>query len=325
MRRLSTLKVVVFFITLLTQLPSYCLLPFAEVDKAVALTFFSAIEQRKKRIDDLDKQLSAFKKRAANENIALTKTITKVKLDINNVQQLLKKASDEKSSDVDYLNKKLMLLYDRKQNIGRTQELWKNGIDFIEKNIKIDREIIEFLQGKKEDLKPVYSWKEFRDAQIRVSEFSAKIDSARSKRDHLAKQRDAEREKVVTLLKHTEVKNRERDKVIAGAQSGGYSTQKTEISHEADLLHEEINTLEEQAQFARLTIDTLNLEAKLQDDEIDFLNLRINDFKSALGFIEKRLVLDYDDVELARSEWNTAPGPPFSPLIWRAPYRLGIS
>jgi hypothetical protein len=28
---------------------------------------------------------------------------------------------------------------------------------------------------------------------------------------------------------------------------------------------------------------------------------------------------------MLRSEWNTAPGPPFSPLIWRAPWRLGIS
>jgi small-conductance mechanosensitive channel len=304
MRRLSTLKVVIVLITLLAYLPGHCLLPFTEADKAVALTFFSAIEQRKKRIDELEKQLTAFKKRAENENISLTKTITKVKLDINNVQLLLKKASDDKSGDVDYLNKKLMLLYDRKQNISRTQELWKNGIEFIEKNIKIDREIIEFLQGKKEDLKPVYSWKEFRDAQIRASEFSAKIDAARSRRDHLAKQRDAEREKVVTLLKHIEVKNRERDKVIAGAQSGATSTQKNEISHDADLLHEEINTLEEQAQFARLTIDALNLDAKLQDDEIDFFNYRLNDFKSVLGFIEKRLVLDYDDVELARSEWN---------------------
>jgi len=297
------LKVAALF-TLLMYLPSNCLLPFAEVDKAVALTFFSAIEQRKKRVDELEKQLTAFRKRAENENIALTKTITKVKLDINNVQQLLKKASDDKSHNTDYLNKKLMLLYDRKQNIGRTQELWKNGTECIEKNIKINREIIEFLQGKKEELKPVYSWKEFRDAQIRTSEFSAKIDASRSKRDHLAKQRDAEREKVVTLLKHIEVKNRERDKVIAGAQSGTTSTQKNEISHDADLLHEEINTLEEQAQFARLTIDTLNLEAKLQDDEIDFLNLRLNELKSSLGFIEKRLVLDYDDVEIARSEWN---------------------
>ena len=26
-----------------------------------------------------------------------------------------------------------------------------------------------------------------------------------------------------------------------------------------------------------------------------------------------------------RSVWNTAPGPPFSPLIWRAPWRLGTS
>ncbi len=303
MRRLSMLKVAALF-TLLMYLPSNCLLPFAEVDKAVALTFFSAIEQRKKRVDELEKQLTAFRKRAENENIALTKTITKVKLDINNVQQLLKKASDDKSHNTDYLNKKLMLLYDRKQNIGRTQELWKNGTECIEKNIKINREIIEFLQGKKEELKPVYSWKEFRDAQIRTSEFSAKIDASRSKRDHLAKQRDAEREKVVTLLKHIEVKNRERDKVIAGAQSGTTSTQKNEISHDADLLHEEINTLEEQAQFARLTIDTLNLEAKLQDDEIDFLNLRLNELKSSLGFIEKRLVLDYDDVEIARSEWN---------------------
>ncbi len=176
MRRLSTLKVVIVLITLLAYLPGHCLLPFTEADKAVALTFFSAIEQRKKRIDELEKQLTAFKKRAENENISLTKTITKVKLDINNVQLLLKKASDDKSGDVDYLNKKLMLLYDRKQNISRTQELWKNGIEFIEKNIKIDREIIEFLQGKKEDLKPVYSWKEFRDAQIRASEFSAKIE-----------------------------------------------------------------------------------------------------------------------------------------------------
>ncbi|MEZ5136637.1 MAG: hypothetical protein R2699_16700 [Acidimicrobiales bacterium] len=28
---------------------------------------------------------------------------------------------------------------------------------------------------------------------------------------------------------------------------------------------------------------------------------------------------------MLRSEWNTAPGPPFSPLTWVAPYRRGIS
>jgi len=28
---------------------------------------------------------------------------------------------------------------------------------------------------------------------------------------------------------------------------------------------------------------------------------------------------------MLRREWNTAPGPPFSPLIWVAPWRRGIS
>ena len=30
-------------------------------------------------------------------------------------------------------------------------------------------------------------------------------------------------------------------------------------------------------------------------------------------------------VLIERSEWNTAPGPPFSPVIWVAPYRQGTS
>ena len=30
-------------------------------------------------------------------------------------------------------------------------------------------------------------------------------------------------------------------------------------------------------------------------------------------------------VRMDRSEWNTPPGPPFSPVIWVAPYRRGIS
>lgn len=285
-------------------LSNYCLLPFAEVDRAVALAFFSSIEQRKKRVEELEKQLTVFKKRAESENISLTRTITKIKLDINNVQELIKNAVDEKSSSIDYLNKKLMLLNDRKQNINKTQDLWKDGTEFLEKNIKLNKEIIDYLQGKKEDLKPVYSWREFRDAQMRTSEFLVKIESAKSKRDHLAKQRDAEREKIVTLLKQVEVKNRERDKVIAGAQSGISITQPTSIKQDADLIQEEIYTLEEQIQLARLTIDTLNLENKLQDDEIDLLNHRLSDLKLTLSFIEKRLVLDYNDIEVARTEWN---------------------
>ena len=28
---------------------------------------------------------------------------------------------------------------------------------------------------------------------------------------------------------------------------------------------------------------------------------------------------------MLRSEWNTAPGPPFSPVIWVAPWRFGTS
>ncbi len=30
-------------------------------------------------------------------------------------------------------------------------------------------------------------------------------------------------------------------------------------------------------------------------------------------------------VLMDRSEWKTAPGPPFSPVMWVAPYRAGIS
>lgn len=296
------LKVFIFFITLLIPTSSYCLLPFSEADKAVALAFFSTIEQRKKRIEELEKQLSVFKRRSETENITLTRTLTKVKLDITHVQQQLKKTTDEKAIDIEYLNKKLMLLSDRKRNIIATQDLWKEGTETLEKNIKLNKETHEFLQGKKEELKPVYSWREFRDAQMRTSEFLVKIESAKGKKDHLAKQRDAEREKVVTLLKQVDGKNKERDKVIANTQRS--ATQPLSIKQEADLLQEEISSLEEQVQLARLTIDTLNLEMRLQDDEIDLLNHKLNDLKLTLGFIEKRLVLDYNDIEVARAEWS---------------------
>jgi small-conductance mechanosensitive channel len=303
-----TFRLIPLLFLLLTSAPLAALMNLPQQlnpgTKPLALQFLSNIEMRKKQVDDLEKNLEQFKKRAQEENENISRSLNQINAEMYSVKQEVKTAT---TALVEYYNKKITLLSDRKQNLLNIQELLRNGSGLLEKNLKVAREIIDFLSTKKPGLKPVYSWKEFRETQIRISELLVKNEAFKNKKEHAQTQRLAEKERLASLQKQMEAKNKDRDKIVANAKKplkpAGIDSFYT-IEQDADILAEELNSFNKKIDLSRLTMEVLDLEVRFYDDEIELIQYRVDDLKTMLLSIEKRLILDFNDIEIAKNEWK---------------------
>lgn len=279
---------------------AYGSLSFPENPPALGL---NSIELRKNQRLEYEKNAADFKRRADEAQKRNTHILSKIALDVLEVQNKLKGASER---EADYLNKKLALLNDRKQKLLDFQDLWKETSDDLAWHIKLLGEIISFLQAPKPDIKPAYSWKDFREAQMRLTEYLTKIQSDKNKRDNLHKQRSAASERLISLEKQLLVKDRERIKLLSSAD-GDKNAQydSTVLKTNTDILDQEISALNESSDYVKLLIEKLQIDSKLWDDILDFEQRKLDDQKMMLGEIENRLILDYNDVDIAKSAWKT--------------------
>lgn len=277
----------------------------------VGLSFLSAIEARKKAISDLETSLADVKNRVDVLTKEFADAIVQVHLDASKIQSQGKGASDKQ---IEYLNRKLSILSTRKQNLVNSQDIGKEIIEIIEKRIALQKDFITYAQAAKPDHKPLYSWKEFEEFQIKVSEQIAQVESEKNKKETLKKQLIAEKETLLSLQKQVESKEKERGKIIVQANQGkGDEGLKNKFSglaeseiikFESEIIDQDVNFLKERIRYSNQKIEKLSEEEKLKDGEIELLQLKIQDSKAYLAEIERRLILDFKDIEIAKTELN---------------------
>jgi len=231
------------------------------------LPFLSNIELRKKIITELETYLEDVKKKTDNTVKECADTIIRIHLDASKIQTQGKTATYKQ---IEYLNRKLSNLSTRKQNLINIQDTCKQIVDIITKKIALQKEIINYLQSPKTQFKPIYTWKEFQDTQIKISEQIAQTEAEKNRRETIKKQLIAEKETLLSLQKQLDAKEKERDKII-GQANHSKSESKTGdkdsplssseiIKFESDIVDQEISLLKERIKFSNKKIEKLTEE-----------------------------------------------------------------
>lgn len=267
-----------------------------------ALPFLGTVGPESSQLNDLNNVLSANKKRADEVNKLGVKTLNKITEEIADAQARLKGTRD---GVFEYANKKVSLLNTRKQLWMNYQELWSDFIELIEKHIALYKATVEYRMSPRTKPNPVYSWKDFRSAQTKYAEHVAQGELEKRKRETIKKQALSEKETLASLQKQLDVKSKEREKLAQVEGLGKFAATKIALlKNAAEVFEQEINLLNEKIEFSKIKIEKLGFEEKYKDDEILFSQAKLNDEKELLDQIERRLLLDIRDVEIAKTEWK---------------------
>jgi small-conductance mechanosensitive channel len=271
--------------------------------KELGIAFISAIEMRKTQRSELEKKLIDLKRQRDLAQKTITTTLGKLAIDLEQAQEQQQDAVDQKA---DFLNKKIAISHDRKQNLFDFQDSWKETTDLIEVHIKILGEMIEYLQAKKPEYKTAYSWKELRDLQIKLFEDEQKNENNRSKRENTKKLKLATQERLSSYEKQRDAKNKERERQLSHYDSNGKKTYIDTgiLKAESEIVSLEITAIQEKIDHTKLLIEKLEIENKLWEDVIEYGHNKLLDQRKLLAQLQNRLVLDYNDVETAKDEWK---------------------
>lgn len=268
----------------------------------VALPFLVANEQVTAQLEVLTNTRQANKKRADEVNKLAVKTLNKITEEIAEAQARLKGLHE---GAFEYANKKVSLLNTRKQLWMNHQELWRDLIELTEKHIALYKASEEYRTSFHSKPNPVYSWKDFRSAQIKYAEHLDQVELEKRKRETIKKQVLGEKDTLASLQKQLDVKNKEREKLAQIEGAGKLAAHRIMLlKYAAEVFEQEINLLNEKLEFSKVKIEKLGIEEKYKDDEIAFSQNKLTDEKDFLEQIERRLLLDIRDVELAKTEWK---------------------
>lgn len=278
-------------------------------NKPLGIAFATTIEFRKTQVADLEKKISSFKKRADNTNKIFTNTLKSIAIELTEAQQQLQKASE---SDAEFLRKKISILNDRKQSLFELQDLWKVILDFLTKHQNLIVGAIDGLQTTSHKLKPAYSWKEFRDAQIIFAEYVTRLENEKIHRENIKKQKTAAYEKLTSIEKQYENVKEDQNQLIfqlSGKKTpDGDSATGPQLKLKGENITQELEALKEKIDYTKLFIEKLDIENKYWDDIIEINQQQINSMHERLALVEGRLILNYNDIELAKTEWRNEAG-----------------
>lgn len=269
----------------------------------VIFPFLGVSEVKKSQIESLSASLDSMRKDADDSNKKSSKLLAKLNNDISEAQSKLKTVRD---AQFELSNKKIVVLNARKQTALNTQELWKDIVDLIERHIALLKNIIEYTSTPKDVLNVVYSWKEFKDARNKFWEHSSFLDNEKKKREYLKKFVISEKESLGSLQRQIDVKTKEREKFLAQNLTipKGTSVSASKVKAIIENIDQEVNLLNERVNYSKIKLNKFDLEEKFKEDEISFQQSKLNDERELLAFIERRLILDFTDVELVKAEWK---------------------
>lgn len=285
---------------------SYTMSNFFSSSPQPAIPFLSTIELCKKQLADLEQQTTNIKHHSTNDELFINKKIAGIETDISLTQQSITSAN---GNDLENSNKKLTLLNNRKQQLKQTLELWKEILAVLEQHRSHLDTVMNYHREQEttpSSLKPIYSWKEYKQYQMDTTEIAAKLDSSKEKRKALQKQQQALTETIVSWQKQLGSKQQEQKNILGQIRMrSGVTTPKVShlIKWDADVLDQEVAGLIEKINHSKLSLQKNDLELRLLAEIIVYQQHKLTDAKDLLINIEARLLLDFNDVDCARKEW----------------------
>ncbi len=262
---------------------------FTGGDKSVDLLFATDLESKKNKLEQLEKRNTQFQKRMESTTKTIVKSLNKINSDVTELKSRLKNLDQEEEENT---NKLISLLGDRKEHLTKLQELWKKTEEVLLDHIKLLKDIITSQQKEiSEEVKFVYSWKDFKLSQEKVMLLFAKLQEEKDKKESLKKQKIAEKETLVSLQKQIDTKNKQREN--------------PEIKDiDIKILEQEISILNEKANYSNLKIENLEDLIKYKDDQIFLNQYNLNKTEVKLDHIEQHMVIEPRDIENAKNEWE---------------------
>ncbi|MFA5306980.1 MAG: mechanosensitive ion channel domain-containing protein [Candidatus Babeliales bacterium] len=260
------------------------------------LALVGTVELRTTQRDALAKTQTEFRQRSENELKRTNILLQSLTQEITFTKSKLSSASPQ---ELEILNKKIAILYDRKQNLRDYQEQWAIILRLIATHQTLVEDIITYLSSPQPTLKPIYPWKEVYDTSLRQAEAETKIEYDLKKRDSIINQRTAATDMLTWLEKQIDKKNKEHAGLTAKLEQ---AIQEPSLKEQSDIVTHELNALKEKVTSTLLRIEKLDREIKWRNDIIDLEHNRFDDQKSLLSRMEKRLILEQRDIAQARLE-----------------------
>ncbi len=271
----------------------------------IAIPFTGTIEAKKKQLDDSEKKLLEIQKNFEISNKENNQTIKIIDKEITETKKQLK--AEVEPEEKEYLNKKITILNDRKQNLNNYQELLQQTEEIIKKNIKLINEIISFheIKDEKEEGKPAYSWKELQNAQNKIYELIAKINSWEKLLDSLKNQKFNAKENLFSLQKQKDLKTSESEdisnKIKDISKEESEESRKT-LKLKAIVINEESSLIKEKIEYSNLLNEKLNFEIEYKKNELEYKKNQSEILKNKLEEVKDLLILEIEDIESAKSE-----------------------
>lgn len=260
----------------------------------------SPLESKEKQLKDLTEIYANFKRDSNEANASLSRRLNDINAQINEIESLQKIASNQ---DLEFLNKKLNLQNERKQNLLAIKEIWLETEEVLQKYLKLLNEIIETLKNKKVgDERNIFYLVDLKEVYTKIAELSNTVRLENSKKESLTKTKKSEEEDLIVLSKKAEESREEQKKVLEKALSAAENETKTKLKEKAELLEITSAWLLEQKERTEAIIKKLDFDIKYTDDLTKWLESSLSGYKKRLNLIQTHLYLTQKDSEAAKDE-----------------------
>ncbi|MBM3886792.1 mechanosensitive ion channel [Candidatus Dependentiae bacterium] len=273
---------------------------FNESEKS-SVTFFSAIEQKKKLLEKLQEDQKARAKKFTESIASLREDVIKTDHQLETAKASLERARTEQEAALK--NKKITILDEIRQVLISQQEELKEAGEIIDQHIKIIKDYLAIQTSLEKAARAAYSWQELREAQLQMAELVLQLESERKKKDDLNKQKISEADAIASLQKRLEVQSKEQTKILSPTERTN-SGLLLKLSNE--LFGLETFVLQKKIELAKVKMNNLELALAAKNDALESLEIQVQNKKSVLLKIEKGLSLTSYDVETAKAEANLA-------------------
>lgn len=276
-------------------------LDFLNFSKPTKRTGFllTPIESKQKQLEEVESAYNHLKKDSYDANSSITRRINEIQAQIAEIESAMRYAGE----DQEYLNKKINLLNERKQNLLSVKEIWVEAEEIAQKHIKLLNEIIESLKNKKSsDDRNIFYLKDLKEIYAKIAEVSNSIRLENSKKESLAKQKKTEEEDLLALTKKIEENKEDQKKVLEKALGTTDEDNKTKLKEKVEISEISSGWYSDQKERSEAIIKKLDFDIKYTDDLIKWLESVFSTLKKKLNLIQTHLYLTPKDAEASKDE-----------------------
>lgn len=268
--------------------------------------FLSDVESRKQQLEELENEKELFEKRILESLKTIGNELDVIEADVKNVENEKRDAS---GNIVELLDKKKVLLHERKQILVTLRELWKETKEKIVGHIKLVGEVIDFLEGKggASDKQIIdYSWKAFSETKEKDDQLAGELAAQELKKERLKKLRIVTKDEINSYKKQLDTKNTEKEKLtseqadLSEKEEAEFSV--VELDLKVNIVGHEIEHLREKIELGEFKTENLIREEKWLDDQTFLLKQKKGETGNLLSKIQINLNVMDKDVKDAKAD-----------------------